>query len=58
MPLPKTSEVGKIMSFLKKEKPGMASDQKTAIALNQARKHGARIPKPDAREEAVKMATS
>lgn len=45
MPLPKTKSVGKIMRKLKKEKPGMKRKQKVAIALSQARRHGASIPK-------------
>ena len=55
MPLPSTSKVGKIMRFLKKEKPGMKLDQKRAISLNQARKYGADIPLA---KEAVRRATA
>ena len=44
MPLPETKSVGKLMRFLKKEKPGMPKKQKIAISLNQARKAGANIP--------------
>lgn len=39
MPLPKTSDVGKIYSFLKKESKSMPRKQKIAIALNQARRY-------------------
>lgn len=39
MPLPKTADIGKIMRFLKREKPGMPRKQKIAIALSQARKY-------------------
>ena len=53
MPLPKSGQVGKIMHFLKKDKPGMPSKQKVAISLSQARKHGADIP-----QQAVKKATA
>lgn len=55
MPLPKTSSVGTVMRFLKKENPSMPAKQKVAISLNQAREHGAKIPLA---EEAVKKATS
>ena len=43
MPLPKTSDVGKIMGQLKEE-GGRPRKQMVAIALSQARKHGAKIP--------------
>lgn len=45
MPLPKTSDVGSIMRELKtgKKRPRR---QMVAIALSQARKYGAEIPKP------------
>jgi len=45
MPLPKTKDVGKVIKFLKKEKPGMSRKQAIAISLAQARKSGAKIPK-------------
>ena len=45
MPLPKTKDVGKIMRKLKKEKPGMKKKQKIAIALETARRAGAKIKK-------------
>ncbi len=38
MPLPKTKDVGKVMRFLKKEKPNMSYDQMIAIALSQTGK--------------------
>lgn len=41
MPLPKSKKPGVIIKFLKKEKPGMKKKQRIAIALSQARKHGA-----------------
>lgn len=43
-PLPKTSSVKKIMRKLKGERK-YGKKQKIAIALTQARKHGAKIPK-------------
>ena len=45
MPLPKTSDVGQIMKELKtgRKRPRR---QMVAIALSQARKYGASIPKP------------
>lgn len=45
MPLPKTKDPGKIIRFLKKDRPGMSRKQRVAIALSQARKSGAKIPK-------------
>ncbi len=44
MPLPKTRDIGKLMKFLKKDRPGMPKKQKIAIALSQARKAGKNIP--------------
>ena len=38
MPLPTTKDVAKVISFLKKEKPGMPKKQKVAIALRQTGK--------------------
>ena len=57
MPLPKTADVGKIMHKLNKE-GGRPRKQKFAIALSQARKHGANIPKPEEAKEAVRRATT
>ena len=45
MPLPKTTDVGRLIRFLKKEKPGMSVKQRTAIALSQARRSGGRLVK-------------
>lgn len=45
MPIPETRDVGSTIKFLKGERPGMPQKQKTAIALNVARKAGANIPK-------------
>lgn len=45
MPLPKSKDPGKTIKKLNAEKPGMPRKQKIAIALNQARKAGANIPK-------------
>ena len=44
MPIPKTKDVGSTIKFLKREKPGMPSKQKLAIALETARRSGADIP--------------
>ena len=44
MPLPRSSNVGTIMDKLKTE-GGRSRQQMVAIALNQARKYGADIPK-------------
>ena len=43
MPIPETKDVGKTISFLKTEKPGMPKKQKIAIALDVARRSGAKI---------------
>ena len=45
MPLPKSKDPGKTIKKLNKEKPSMPRKQKVAIALSQARKAGANIPK-------------
>ena len=46
MPLPKTTKVGKIVSFLKRKgERKRPQKQIVAIALAQARKSGAKIPK-------------
>lgn len=39
MPLPKTKDVGRLVTFLKKEKPKMKKKQRIAIALSEARKN-------------------
>lgn len=38
MPIPKLTDVGEIIRFLKKEKPNMPKNQRIAIALETARK--------------------
>ena len=43
MPIPKTRDIGKIMRFLKKEKPSMSQKRRLAIALSTARKAGKKI---------------
>lgn len=43
MPLPKTSDVGKLIEFLKKDKPHWSAAQRRAVALSEARKNGADI---------------
>ena len=45
MPLPKSRDPGKTLHILKKEHPEMPYKQRVAIALSQARKAGANIPK-------------
>ena len=45
MPLPKSRDPGETIAKLNQEKPGMPRKQKVAIALNQARRAGAKIPK-------------
>jgi len=46
MPLPRTTDVGKLVRFLKQEKPGMKQSQRLAIALDTARRAGANIKRP------------
>lgn len=46
MPLPNDKDVGHQIKFLNKEHKKFAPGQKLAIALSQARKSGADIPKP------------
>jgi hypothetical protein len=45
MPLPKTTDVGKLIAFLKSEKPNMSKGQRLAIALDTARRSGTKIKK-------------
>lgn len=45
MPIPKTKDVGKIIRFLKKDKPDMPDNQRVAIALETARKSGKKVKK-------------
>lgn len=54
MPLPRTKDVGKIIAFLKKEKPGMSKDQRLAIALSRASKSMKNITKKIVRAPAIK----
>lgn len=58
MPIPKTTNVGKTIRFLKKEKPGMKRKQRIAIALETARRAGAKIKRNphDEQKEAVRRA--
>jgi len=44
MPLPKTTNVGKIIEELNQSRTKRPHKQKIAIALSQARKSGANIP--------------
>lgn len=43
MPIPKTKDIGKTISFLKREKPGMPKNQAVAIAPDKARSPGTKI---------------
>ena len=45
MPILKTKDVGKTIKFLRKEKPGIKYSQALAIALDVARKAGAKLTK-------------
>lgn len=50
MPLPRTTDVGVIIRFLRQEKPNMKRSQRLAIALEQARKAGASIKRPKSKK--------
>lgn len=54
MPLPKTTDVGKIIEELNQSRTKRPRKQKIAIALAQARKSGANIP---LRKEIAKRAS-
>ena len=45
MPIPKTRDIGKIMDFIKKEHPEWPLAKRRAVALDTARRAGAKIPK-------------
>jgi len=45
MPLPKTTDIGKLISELHKSKKKLSHKQVLAIAFNEARKNGANISK-------------
>jgi len=49
VPLPKTTDVGKVISFLKKENPKMFRKQMIAIAMNQTGKSNKSKKKKDNR---------
>jgi hypothetical protein len=52
MPIPKTRDVGKTIKFLKKDKPGMPRKQRVAIALETARRSGAKIARKTLKKRA------
>lgn len=43
MPIPKTQDIGKVIRFLKEEKPNMSHKQKIAIAISQSKEAGSDI---------------
>ncbi len=45
MPVPKTTNVGTLRKFFKREHPEWSEDQVLAAALNTARRSGAKIKK-------------
>lgn len=45
MPVPKTTNVGTLRKFFKREHPDWPEKQVIAAALNSARRAGAKIPK-------------
>ena len=51
MPLPKTKSVGKLLTFLKRDKPHWSHEQQYAVALNEARRNGAPITQPKKRNK-------
>lgn len=54
MPIPRTTDVGSIINFLKADKPSMSKGQRLAIALDSARRAGAKIPKSKRKKEKKK----
>ena len=40
MPIPNSKDIGEVIKFLKRDKPGMKKDQRIAIALSIAKKNG------------------
>ena len=46
MPVPRTTDIGTLRDFFKKEHPEWSKEQNLAAALNTARRHGAKIKKP------------
>jgi len=46
MPLPRTTDVGTLIDFLKRDKPNWKPSQRLAVALETARRAGANIKKP------------
>ena len=45
MPIPRTRDIGKLVSFFKSDKPEWGPAQRLAVALDIARRHGAKIKK-------------
>ena len=45
MPVPKTTDVGTLVEFFRRENPDWPHKQVVAAALNSARRAGAKIPK-------------
>lgn len=43
-PIPRTKDVGRLIRFLKEEKPDMSKKQRVAVALSVAREAGKKIP--------------
>jgi len=46
MPVPDTTDVGKLIRFFRKEKPSWSDERVKAAALNTARRNGADIGPP------------
>lgn len=46
MPTPKTTDVGKLIKFFKKDKPNWTAKRRLGAALTEARRNGADIPPP------------
>ena len=55
MPFPKSQNVGKLVSFIKREHPEWPHDKVIAAALNQARRSGKKIPKRSAKNKKRKQ---
>lgn len=54
MPVPKTTDVGKLKTWFKKDKPKWKDSQVTAAALETARRNGANIKAPPKTKRKVK----
>ena len=54
MPIPTSTNKGKVMEAIKKHHPSWSKEKKVAVMLNQARKAGAHIPERSDKMENMK----